>query len=65
MVYDAFARETGIETSLGSSQGVTPASPDVTALIHIAQMAEAIATMARQQAAFEQHVDTRFMGVFA
>ncbi len=63
VVYDAFARETGIETALGASQGVTPASPDVTALIHIAQMAEAIATMARQQAAFEQHVDTRFMAL--
>jgi len=41
-------------------QAVTPTNPDVTALIHIAQMAEAIATMARQQASFEQHVDTRF-----
>ncbi len=59
-VYDAFARETGIETALGTSQAMTPATPDVTALIHIAQMAEAIATMARQQASFEQHVDTRF-----
>ncbi len=59
-VYDAFARETGIETTLGASQAMTPANPDVSALIHIAQMAEAIATMARQQASFEQHVDTRF-----
>jgi len=59
-VYDAFARETGIETALGASQAMTPANPDVSALIHIAQMAEAIATMARQQASFEQHVDTRF-----
>ena len=58
--YDAFARETGIETTLGASQAMTPANPDVSALIHIAQMAEAIATMARQQASFEQHVDTRF-----
>jgi len=62
-VYDAFARETGIETALGTSQAMTPATPDVTALIHIAQMAEAIATMARQQASFEQHVDTRFMAL--
>jgi hypothetical protein len=62
-VYEAFARETGIETALTGSQSVMPATPDVTALIHIAQMAEAIATMARQQAAFEQHVDTRFMAL--
>ncbi len=60
IVYDAFARETGIETALGASQAMTPATPDVSALIHIAQMAEAIATMARQQASFEAHVDTRF-----
>ncbi len=59
-VYDAFARETGIETALGMSQAMTPATPDVSSLIHIAQMAEAIATMARQQASFEAHVDTRF-----
>ncbi len=63
VVYDAFARETGIETALGASTAVTPATPDVTALIHIAQMAEAIATMARQQASFEQHVDTRFVAL--
>jgi ferritin-like metal-binding protein YciE len=60
-VYDAFARETGIETALSASQTMTPTNPDVTALIHIAQMAEAIATMARQQAAFEQQVESRFV----
>jgi len=60
IVYDAFARETGIETALGASPAMTPATPDVSALIHIAQMAEAITTMARQQASFDQHVDTRF-----
>ena len=64
-VYEAFARETGIETALAASQSVTTATPDVTALIHIAQVAEAIATMARQQAAFEQHVDTRLSTITA
>jgi len=59
VVYDAFARETGIETALGGTQTVASVSPDVTTLVHIAQMAEAIATMARQQIAFEQHVDAR------
>ncbi len=59
-VYEAFARETGIETAMSTSRAMTPANPDMTALAHIAQMAEAIATMARQQMAFEQHVDTRF-----
>lgn len=60
VVYDAFARETGIESAMGGSHAMTSVSPDVTALTHIAQMAEAIATMARQQIAFEQHVDGRF-----
>jgi len=59
VVYEAFARETGIETALGASQAMTPANPDMTSLAHIAHMAEAIATMARQQMAFESHVDTR------
>jgi len=59
VVYEAFARETGIETAVGTAQAMTPASPDMTSLAHIAQMAEAIATMARQQMAFEAHVDTR------
>ncbi len=63
VVYDAFARETGIETAVGGSSSVTPVNPDVTALEHIATMAEAIATMARQQIAFEQHVDTRLTGM--
>lgn len=60
VVYEAFARETGIEVTLGGSQAMTPATLDVSALVHIAQMAEAIATMARQQIAFETHVETRF-----
>ncbi len=59
VVYEAFARETGIENAVGGSRAMTPASSEVTTLIHIAQMAEAIATMARQQIAFEQHVETR------
>ena len=60
VVYEAFARETGIETALGGTQSTAVVSPEVTALVHIAQMADAIATMARQQIAFEQHVDSRF-----
>lgn len=60
VVYEAFARETGIETALGASQGVTPATPEMTALAHVVQLAEAIATLGRQQMAFEQQVDTRF-----
>jgi hypothetical protein len=65
VVYAAFARETGIEGPLGAAQAVTPASPDMTALAHIVQMAEAIATMARQQMAFKAHVDTRFAALEA
>jgi hypothetical protein len=69
VVYDAFARETGSETgsetALGASQSMTPATPDMTALAHIAQMAEAIATMARQQMAFESHAETRFTSLEA
>src|SRR5262249_54191808 len=55
----------GIDVPLGASQTVTPSSPDMTALAHIAQMAEAIATMARQQMAFEAQVDTRFAALEA
>jgi len=65
VVYDAFARETGSETALGASQSMTPATPDMTALAYIAQMAEAIATMARQQMAFESHAETRFTSLEA
>jgi hypothetical protein len=60
VVYEAFARETGIAAPLGATQAVTPLTQDMAALAHIAQMADAIATMARQQMAFEAHVDTRF-----
>ena len=49
VVYEAFARETGIETAMGAAEAMTPANPNMTSLAHIAQMAEAIATMARQQ----------------
>ena len=58
-VYEAFARETGIEVATVEPHGATPGAPDVSSLVHIAQMAEAIAVMARQQIAFEQHVDSR------
>lgn len=60
VVYDAFARETGLERARGAGRSATAVNPDAQALEHIAQMAEAIAVMARQQLAFEQHVDTRF-----
>lgn len=63
VVYEAFARETGIETALSASQAITPANPDMTALAHVVQLAEAIATMGRQQMAFEQHVETRFVSL--
>ena len=59
VVYEAFSRETGIEAAAGEPREATSGTPDVTSLVHIAQMAEAIAAMARQQIAFEQHVDTR------
>jgi len=65
VVYEAFARETGMEIAIGGATALTPTNPDVTALVHIVQMAEAIATMGRQQIAFEQHVDTRFTSLEA
>ncbi len=49
VVYEAFARETGIETALGGTPSAAVVNPEVTALVHIAQMADAIATMARQR----------------
>jgi hypothetical protein len=60
-VWEAFAHETGLAGALEGSRAPVPASPDAQSLIHIAQMAEAIATMARQQLAFEQNVDTRLV----
>jgi len=60
VVYEAFARETGIPDAMSGSRAPVPTSPDITALEHIEQMGLAIATMARQQIAFEQHVDSRF-----
>ena len=58
VVYEAFARETGVV--LTASTTLVPANPDIAALESIAQMGEAIATMARQQIAFEQQADRRF-----
>ncbi len=60
VVYEAFARETGIPNAMSSARVPVPTSPDIMALEHIEQMGLAIATMARQQIAFEQHVDSRF-----
>lgn len=59
-VWEAFARETGIAGVAEGPRSPAPSGPDASALEHIAQMAEAIAVMARQQLAFEQHVDARF-----
>ncbi len=59
VLWQAFAGEA---SSVASATTVVPVqSPDMTSLAHIAHMAEAIATMARQQMAFEQHVETRFV----
>jgi hypothetical protein len=58
VVYEAFARETGIVPSMAGAP--VAASPDAVTLEHIEHMALAIAQMAREQRAFEQHVDVRF-----
>jgi len=62
VLWQAFAGEASSVVA-ATPTAPAPVSPDVTALIHIAQMAEAIATMARQQIAFEQHVETRVTAV--
>jgi len=58
VLWEAFAGESsGIAETI---KAVVPTqNADVTVLEHIEQMALAIATMARQQRAFEQHVDAR------
>ena len=58
VVYEAFARETGIVPS--ATAAPVSVHPDAVTLEHIEHMALAIAQMAREQRAFEQHVDTRF-----
>ncbi len=58
VVYEAFARETSIVPAV--SMDVATVTPDIAALESIARMGEAIATMARQQIAFEQHAEHRF-----
>ncbi len=60
-VWEAFAQETGLTSALEASRAPVPVNPDAQSLIHIAQMAEAIAAMARQQLAFEQNVDTHLV----
>jgi len=58
VLWQAFAGEA---SRVVSATTVVPApNPDMTSLAHVVQLAEAIATMGRQQMAFEQHVDTRF-----
>ena len=58
VLWQAFAGE--VSGIAEATRAVVPApSADASALEHIAQMAEAIAIMARQQLAFEQHVDAR------
>lgn len=58
VVYDAFARETGLAAAASTAVTPTP-SADVVALEQIERMGLAIATLARQQIAYEQHTDLR------
>src|SRR5579883_1660940 len=58
VVYEAFARETGIETTRTAPAPADPRS-DIVALERIERMALAIANMARQQLAYEQQTDMR------
>ncbi len=58
-IWEAFARETGIAGAVEEARAPVPEAPEVRTLEHIEQMALAIATMARQQRAFEQQVDQR------
>ncbi len=60
VLWQAFAGEASAISS-ATTTIQAPSSPDITALEHIEQMGLAIATMARQQIAFEQHVDSRFV----
>ena len=58
VLWQAFAGEA---SRVISATTVVPApTPDMTSLAHVVQLAEAIATMGRQQMVFEQPVDTRF-----
>lgn len=60
VVYEAFARETGVVTT--ASTAATPThSPNSLTLEHIEHMALAVAQLAHEQRAFEQHVDTRLV----
>ncbi len=62
VVYEAFARETGVVTT--ASTAATPVhSPNSLTLEHIEHMALAIAQLAHEQRAFEQHVDTRLVSL--
>lgn len=58
VLWEAFAGEARALAS-ATTLVPAPANPDITALEHIEQMGLAIATMARQQIAFEQQVDMR------
>jgi len=58
VLWHAFAGEASDVVS--ATEGIPVASPDSRVLEHIEQMALAIARMAREQRAFEQHVDLRF-----
>jgi len=61
VVYEAFARETGVVTTAATPP---PAStPTSLTLEHIEHMALAIAQLAHEQRAFEQHVDTRLVSL--
>jgi hypothetical protein len=58
VVYEAFARETGLDTARTTSPPPSPSS-EIMALEQIERMGLAIATMARQQIAYERQTDMR------
>jgi len=62
VLWQAFAGEASA-IAFATTTVQASSNPDITALEHIARMADAIATMARQQMAFEQHVDSRFVTI--
>lgn len=62
VVYEAFARETGVVPSASTAATAAP-TPDVRALEHIEHMALAIAQLAREQREFEQQIDTRLVSL--
>jgi len=62
VVYEAFAREIGVVPLARTAVAPAP-TPASVSLEHIEQMALAIAQLAREQRAFEQHIDTRLVSL--